>query len=113
MSKKHEHRVGRIVEFCPCGATREDGADWVERGKGLNAAAQTLSLRRSPAQRKAGATKGAEARWAVATAEERRAFMARIAKAPRPSRRIEDRCPCGKFSRTLAEKRGHICKTDA
>jgi acyl-CoA reductase-like NAD-dependent aldehyde dehydrogenase len=110
MPKRHSHRAARIVEFCSCGATREDGGDWVERDEGKNAAARELSLRRAPEVREATAAKARAARWARMTAEERAAAMTAMAKLPRPSRRIADRCDCGKYSRALAEKRGHVCK---
>ena len=52
---------------------------------------------------------GGRKRWEGKTAKERSAFMSWMAARPRPNRRIEERCQCGRFSRVLAEKRGHLC----
>jgi len=108
MPKKHEHHAARVIEICACGATREDHGEWIERGQG-NRAARALAMISTPAERQERAAKAGEARWAGSTEKERRETMTRIAKAPRPSRRIAERCPCGKYSRALAEKRGHKC----
>ena len=108
---EHTHKTVRIIEICACGATSEDYGEWIERGQG-NAAARELSMRRAPAVRKASAAIGGAARWKGSTAEERTAIMTAMATRPRgPRRKIEDRCACGKYSRALAERRKHKCKT--
>jgi hypothetical protein len=68
----------------------------------------------TPEERSEKAARSAATRWAGKD-KERIKFMSRIASAPRPNSRtrIEDRCPCGKYSRWLAEKRGHKCQAAA
>jgi hypothetical protein len=62
------------------------------------------------AGRKRYAAKLAKVHWKNVPAKERTKRMRKLAQLPRPSRYIQDRCPCGKYSSWLAAKRGHKCK---
>ena len=63
----------------------------------------------TPEQRAEKAAAGGDARWKGTSAKERSALMRHVAAGPRPGRRIEDRCECGRFTREYAEKKGHLC----
>jgi hypothetical protein len=61
-------------------------------------------------ERSENSRRGAQKRWANTSRVKRKRLMKRLAELPRPNRMIQDRCPCGKFSRALAERRKHKCK---
>lgn len=108
--KKHTHKAARTTEFCACGATRTDTGEWIT-GKDPHAVAlgnKALAMS-TPEQRQEKAAAGGDARWKGTTPKERSALMRQVAARPRPGRRIEDRCECGRFTREYAERRGHIC----
>lgn len=65
--------------------------------------AESTHEERSEKSRQAAAS-----RW-EGKESERDQFMRKIARRPRPNRMVKDRCPCGKYSRWLADKRGHKC----
>ena len=110
MKKPHTHKAQRSTEYCACGATRTNGGDWVV---GKDPAAVALAAKAiamsTPEERREKAAAGGTQRWKGVPAKERREFLSKIASQPRPSRRIEDRCECGRYSREYAEKRGHVC----
>jgi len=107
----HEHKAERTLEVCACGATRPPEGEWTEAGQAASRMLVSRYLDNStPEERSANARKGAKRRWKGAPKSRRREYMQYVASAPRPNARIADRCPCGKFSRTLAEKRGHKCE---
>lgn len=113
--KKHKHTPSKRVEFCECGAARDAGGRWGTASAGQLAARALVSRyvqSTTPEERSEVARKSSESRWAGKT-KQRDEFMRQIAKKPRPSAVIQDRCPCGKFSRFLAEKRGHKCQAEA
>jgi hypothetical protein len=111
--KKHVHKAARAMEFCACGAIRADGGEWTE-GKDPRAAAlgHKTAAMSTPEERSRKAAAGGEGRWTGATKKQRSQYMSWMASLPRPSRRIEDRCACGKYSKTLAERRGHKCSPE-
>jgi len=106
----HVHAAARTAEFCACGAVRTNGGDWIE---GKDSAAVTLAAKAmamsTEEERLAKAKSGGETRWKNITPKQRSQMMQKIAKRPRLKARVEDRCECGRFSRMLAEKRGHLC----
>ena len=108
--KKHNHKAVRTTEFCSCGAARTNGGEWVV---GKDPAAVALSAKAvamsTPEQRLERATAGGYERWKGTTPKSRSETMREIASRPRPGRRIEDRCECGRFSRVYAERHGHVC----
>lgn len=112
--KPHKHEAVRTVDVCACGATRDPANGlWVVALRDSNAGRTLASIYRknsTPDERSANARKGAAARWKGKTKKAREEFMRRVASAPRPARRIADRCACGKYSQALAEKRRHRCK---
>lgn len=108
--QQHTHKAVHNTEFCSCGATRTNAGEWTT-GKDPHAVAmgkKSLAMS-TPAERERKASSGGEARWKGTTAKERRAIMHQVASRPRPNRRIEDRCECGRYSREYAEKRKHVC----
>jgi hypothetical protein len=110
-AKTHVHRAARTLEFCAWGATRTDDGEWINDGKdplgvALGHKATAMS---TPEQRQERASVGGSKRWEGKTAKQRSAYMSEIASRPRPSRRNEDRCECGRYTRERAEKRNHVC----
>lgn len=108
--KKHTHKAARVTEFCTCGAVRTNTGDW-ETGKDQAAvalAAKAFAMS-TPEQRAEKAAAGGFGRWKGINKAERSELMSHMASQPRPSRRIEDRCECGRFSREYAERKGHLC----
>jgi hypothetical protein len=108
--KKHVHKAARATEFCACGAVRTDEGEW-ETGKDPHAvalAAKAVAMS-TPEQRHEKATAGGFGRWKGTSSKERSEHMSEVASQPRPSRRVEDRCECGRYSREYAGKRGHLC----
>ena len=110
-TKKHTHKATRAVQFCSCGAARVNGGEWDDSGKDPSAVAMgTKAIAMStPEERAERAAAGGTARWKGTKASERSEYMAQIASRPRVSRRVEDRCECGRYSRERAEKIGHLC----
>lgn len=108
--KKHTHQPVRTTQVCSCGATRTDAGEWIT-GKDPNAVAlgNRAAAMATPEQRQERAAAGGDGRWKGVTPKERSAIMHEVASQPRPGRRIEDRCECGRFSREYAERKGHIC----
>lgn len=108
--KVHVHATERSMEFCSCGAYRLDQGEW-DADKDPSAVAMGLksSVMATPEARQKRASAGGEQRWAGTSEKQRRQYMSRIASQPRPGRRNEDRCECGRFTRTYAESRGHLC----
>ena len=106
----HKHQSARTVDICRCGASRINGGEWIE-GKDPNAVAlgNKATAMSTPEERHEKAKSGGAERWKGKSRKERKEFMSWMASQPRPGRRIEDRCECGRFSRRLAEKRGHLC----
>jgi hypothetical protein len=104
--KPHEHKARRTVEVCACGAQRQPDGEWIDP------AAQALVRRyldnSTPEERSANARKANQKRWR-GRKNDQREYMREIASRPRPNRVIPDRCPCGLYSRELAERRGHKC----
>lgn len=106
----HEHAPDHTMEVCSCGATRSPEGEWADpAGQAL---VRRYIERSTPEERAANARKSAATRWAGKELE-RNKFLRKIARRPRPNARIQDRCPCGKYSRAVAEKRGHKCEAAA
>lgn len=106
----HKHKTARALEFCSCGATRTGDGEW-ETGKDPAAvalASKAIAMS-TPEERREKASAGGTGRWKDKTAKQRSEFMSFMASQPRPSRRIEDRCECGRYTREYAERRGHLC----
>ena len=106
---KRQHKHAPHVETCRCGASRTDGGEWSEgpQPAGLALVERYLALS-TPEERPEPSRKASRKRWAGKT-RKRDAYMREIARRPRPNARIRERCPCGKYSKWLAEKRGHKC----
>jgi hypothetical protein len=112
VTKQHHHLAVRTTEVCACGAVRIDGGSWDEHhpdpaGQALVAKYLAVS---TPEERSAKATLAAQARWRGTSAKERSEYMRWMAQQPRPGRRIAERCPCGRYSVDLAQRRGHRCQ---
>lgn len=108
--KPHKHHAVQLVEVCSCGATRVNGGDW-ETGKspvGVMMGAKALAMS-TPEERHERAKSGAAERWRGKTPTQRKEFMRWMASHPRPTRRIAERCPCGRYSLTYAAARRHKC----
>lgn len=108
--KPHVHETARTAEFCACGASRIDHGAW-EIGKDpiavtLGAKAVAMSTHE---ERVARGRKGGASRWAGISPQERSEFMQFVSGRPRPGRRNEDRCSCGRYSRVVADRKGHLC----
>jgi hypothetical protein len=78
---------------------RIDQGDWDEHhpdpaGQALVAKYLAQS---TPGERSQRASVAAKARWQATPKQERRRYMRWMAQQPRPSRRIADRCACGKI----------------
>ena len=112
MGKKREHvhePVG-ILEFCSCGATRKDDGEWNTGKDPAAVALGSKAIAMSTAEeRHARAVAGGAGRWGEKSNEEKSDYMSWMASQPRPSRRLKERCPCGRFSVTTAAKRKHVC----
>lgn len=113
-TKKHQHERRRIVEVCSCGAARfagepwENGRDPVAQIMGERSAARLALL--TPEERTERAVKGVATRWAGKKKTALKEYMREMARQPRPNRQPwPDRCPCGKYTKSLAAKRGHKC----
>jgi hypothetical protein len=109
---KHEHKSERLLEVCECGATRPHGTEkpWEPRNA-RTAGAELVGhylARATPEDLAERSTKAAQARWK--TAKQRSKHMSFMAKHPRPGRVVQDRCPCGLYSKAYAAKRGHKCE---
>ena len=111
--KKHTHKAARAMEVCACGAVRTNGGEWAE-GKDPRAVAlgTMTAAMAAPEERIAKAAEGGAGRWEGTTKTERSQYMRWMARHPRPSRRIGDRCACGKYSKATAERRGHKCSPE-
>lgn len=111
--RKHQHKPARIVEICGCGCARINGEEW-SGPDAPNPLAQALASRyvaqTTHAERSEKSKRAAASRWA-GRAKEKAAFIHAMASRPRPGGRIADRCPCGKYSRWHAAKRGHKCNS--
>jgi hypothetical protein len=114
---KHTHEAAQVTELCACGAVRHNQGPWIlpgDKSHGPDPLAQALTarylVRTTPEERSQNAKLAAASRWA-GKEKERKKFLTTIARRPRPSRVIQDRCPCGRYSRWLAAKRGHRCET--
>lgn len=112
MKKQHTHAPHEVIERCQCGACRTNGGKWaMESPDPISLAlVQRYLAKSTPEERHERSLKASRKRWAGKT-KKRDAFMRQIAQRPRPSRVIQDRCPCGKYSKWLAEKRGHKCSS--
>ena len=109
--RTHQHEAARLIEVCACGAARYQDGEWDGQPDPL---AQSLTARRyarlAPEERHEMAVQAAATRWAGKKKSAMREYMREIAQQPRPNRKPwPDRCPCGKYSKTLAAKRGHKC----
>lgn len=111
-TKKHKHRAEGLLYECACGAVRRKGSkEWeppIARQMIESYLAKTTHEERSAARKK-----GAEKRWEGRSPEEKAEYMRWIASQPRPGTRKTDRCPCGKFPKSTAERRGHKCEAAA
>jgi hypothetical protein len=113
---KHVHQAARTVEICECGARRPSGGKWSKQRKpDFSELARWVSrkyLQKATREQLAERSiKASRTRWKDKTSE-RDAYMRAIAQQPRPSTRIPDRCPCGKYSKYTAQKRNHKCTPD-
>lgn len=119
MSKpRHTHEALNVTEFCSCGAVRHNQGPWIrphQKSKGPDPLAQALAARyvakSTKEERSEKAKRAAASRWEGISEDERKAYMNALSHKPRPSRVIQDRCPCGRYSRWLADKRGHKCSS--
>lgn len=110
LARKHTHKAARTTEFCACGATRTEHGEW-QSGKDPHAVAMGVKAiaMSTPEQRQERSAAGGTERWKGITAAQRSELMRQMASRPRPSRRIEDRCECGRFTREYAGRKGHLC----
>jgi len=115
--ERHTHEGALVTEICKCGAVRKDYGKWVRQDQEVNQAAKMLVNRylaqSTPEERSERATQAVATRWKGRSKKDKSEFMSWMASHPRPGRKVQERCPCGKYSVNLAYKRGHKCSPPA